>query len=187
VSDPQDAGPPPAADDPPEPPPAPDPYADIAFVRPNAAVPAPGTSWRWRDVLSSLDGGPAGSAGGATGSATGGEAAASDGGAPAAAQPRPQQPLSVLAAELRLAEVMPDGLNDRLRALAVRGRDRVKAETLVLAPEAIRTLRNRIRRDDGLRARLGRFVEARREAVARGRLKPEELRLYLVADVCLED
>lgn len=154
-----------------------DPYAGIDFSRPGGTGPAAGGAWRWRDVLSSID-----DAGGRKAEAAAEAAPAVPGGQPAS----DAGSLRDLVVELRLAQELPDSLDDRLKVLAARGKERSRLEVSGLVPDAVRLLRNRMRRDPGLRTRLVRFVEARREGAMRGRLVSDELRLYLVADAALE-
>lgn len=157
--------------------PAADPYAGIDFSRPGGSGPATGGAWRWRDVLSSID------------DAADRKAAAPAEAAPAVPADQPATEagsLRELVVELRLAKELPDSLDDRLKVLAARGKERSRLEVSGLVPDAVRLLRNRMRRDPGLRTRLVRFVEARREGAMRGRLVSDELRLYLVADAALD-
>lgn len=77
-------------------------------------------------------------------------------------------------------------MNDRLTALAARGKERARLEVSGLVPDAVRLLRNRMRREPALRSRLVRFVETRRAVALRGRLVPDELRLFLVADAAMD-
>lgn len=159
-----------------------DPYAGIDFSRPGGSGPAPGGAWRWRDVLSSIDDG---------------SGRKSEPAAPATAAPEPGAPpseqsaadaisLRELVLELRLAQELPDSMNDRLTALAARGKERARLEVSGLVPDAVRLLRNRMRREPALRSRLVRFVETRRAVALRGRLVPDELRLFLVADAAMD-
>lgn len=157
--------------------PAADPYAGIDFSRPGGSGPATGGAWRWRDVLSSID------------DAADRKAAAQAEAAPTVPADQPATEagsLRELVVELRLAQELPDSLDDRLKVLAARGKERSRLEVSGLVPDAVRLLRNRMRRDPGLRTRLVRFVEARREGAMRGRLVSDELRLYLVADAALD-
>lgn len=165
-----------------------DPYAGIDFSRPGGTGPAAGGAWRWRDVLSSIDDGGGGRKPDAGADAA--PAGVTDTG-PATAAPAGQSAgdagsLRDLVVELRLAQDLPDSMGDRLKVLAARGKERSRLEVSGLVPDAVRQLRNRMRRDPGLRTRLVRFVEARREGAMRGRLVSDELRLYLVADAALD-
>lgn len=164
-----------------------DPYAGIDFSRPGGTGPAAGGAWRWRDVLSSIDDGggrkpDAGADAAPAGMADTGPATAT----PAGQSAGDAGSLRDLVVELRLAQELPDSLDDRLKVLAARGKERSRLEVSGLVPDAVRLLRNRMRRDPGLRTRLVRFVETRREGAMRGRLVSDELRLYLVADAALE-
>lgn len=165
----------------------PDPYAGIDFSRPGGTGPVTGGAWRWRDVLSSID---EGGRGRSEADEPPEPASNVPAGATSAAQPvqggADGNTLRELVIELRLGQDLPDTMADRLKVLAARGKERSRLEVGGLVPDAVRLLRNRMRRDPALRARLVRFVETRREGALRGRLVSDELRLYLVADAALD-
>jgi hypothetical protein len=73
-----------------------------------------------------------------------------------------------------------------LRTMASRSRDQARRGTRDLLPEEVRAMRRKLTADPDLRASIVRFVEARRESAARGRLLGNEARVYLVADAALE-
>ena len=136
-----------------------DPFADLQIDRTSAPAGGPAGGWSWKQVLSSLD----------------------------SKGPNPEnQRIMALLTELELERAIDDALLDRLRALAGRSRDQARRGTREAVTNSVKAMRLKLTMDPDLRALVVRFVEARREAAARGRLTGHEARVYLVADAAFE-
>ena len=136
-----------------------DPFADLQIDRAGAPAGAQAGAWSWKQVLSSLD----------------------------SKEPNPDnQRIMALLSELDLEGAIDDSLLDRLRAMASRSRDQARRGTREAVTNCVKAMRLKLTMDADLRAIVVRFVEARREAAARGRLHGHEARIYLVADAAFE-
>lgn len=136
-----------------------DPFADLQIDRAGAPAGGQAGAWSWKQVLSSLD----------------------------SKGPNPDnQRIMALLTELNLDRAIDDALLDRLRAMASRSRDQARRGTREAATNSVKAMRLKLTMDADLRAIIVRFVEARREAAARGRLSGHEARIYLVADAAFE-
>ena len=91
-----------------------------------------------------------------------------------------------LVKELALDKAIDNNNLEKLRAMANRSRDQARRGTREMLAEEVRAMRRKLTSDPDLRVAIVRFVEARREAAARGRLAGNEARVYLVADAALE-
>jgi hypothetical protein len=136
-----------------------DPFAELQIGRAVKPPTEAGGGWSWKQVLSTLD-------------EKGAKAESSR--------------IASLFTELGLEEAVHDKLLDRLRTMASRSREQARRGARELLPDQVRAMRHKLRADPELRASIVRFVEARREAAARGRLAGNEARVYLVADAALE-
>jgi hypothetical protein len=136
-----------------------DPFAELQIGRPVKPPTEAGGGWSWKQVLSTLD-------------EKGAKAESSR--------------IANLFTELGLEDAVHDKLLDRLRTMASRSREQARRGARELLPDQVRAMRHKLRADPDLRASIVRFVEARREAAARGRLAGNEARVYLVADAALE-
>jgi methyl-accepting chemotaxis protein len=136
-----------------------DPFAELQIGR--AAKPPSETAggWSWKQVLSTLD----------------------EKGAKAETTR-----IATVFNQLNLEAAVDDKILDRLRTMASRSRDQARRGTRDLLPDQVRAMRQKLTADPDLRATIVRFVEARRESAARGRLAGNEARVYLVADAALE-
>lgn len=136
-----------------------DPFADLQIDRAGAPAGGQAGAWSWKQVLSSLD----------------------------SKGPNPDnQRIMALLTELDLERAINDTLLDRLRAMASRSRDQARRGTRDAATNSVKAMRLKLTMDADLRATVVRFVEARREAAARGRLNGHEARIYFVADAAFE-
>jgi hypothetical protein len=136
-----------------------DPFADLQIDRAGASAGTQAGAWSWKQVLSSLD----------------------------SKEPNPDnQRIMALLSELDLEGAIDDPMLDRLRAMASRSRDQARRGTREAVTNCVKAMRLKLTMDADLRAIVVRFVEARREAVARGRLNGHEARIYLVADAAFE-
>lgn len=136
-----------------------DPFADLQIDRSGTPAGAQAGAWSWKQVLSSLD----------------------------SKEPNPDnQRIMALLGELDLEGAIDDPLLERLRAMASRSRDQARRGTREAVTNVVKAMRLKLTMDADLRAVVVRFVEARREAAARGRLNGNEARIYLVADAAFE-
>lgn len=136
-----------------------DPFADLQIDRAGAPAGGQAGAWSWKQVLSSLD----------------------------SKGPNPDnQRIMALLTELDLERTMDDAVLDRLRVMASRSRDQARRGTREAVTNSVKAMRLKLTMDADLRAIVVRFVEARREAAARGRLNGHEARIYLVADAAFE-
>jgi hypothetical protein len=136
-----------------------DPFAELQIGRAPKPPTEAGGGWSWKQVLSTLD--------------------------EKGAKAETTRIASVFN-ELGLESAVTDKILDRLRTMASRSRDQARRGTRDLLPEEVRAMRRKLTADPDLRASIVRFVEARRESAARGRLLGNEARVYLVADAALE-
>ena len=136
-----------------------DPFAELQAPRGDGQKPSLEAGWSWKQVLSTLD-------------AKGAQAEAAR--------------IAGLLKDMGLDNAIDDTMLDRLRVLATRSRDQARRSTREALPVEVRAMRRRLTADPDLRASIIRFVEARREAAARGRLIGNEARVYLVVDAALE-
>ena len=136
-----------------------DPFEDLEIGRPPPAAGGNEGSWSWKQVLSTLD-------------AKGAKAETGR--------------IANLVRELSLEAAIPDRDLEKLRTAAGRSRDLGRRTTREVAPEEVRAMRRKLVSDPDLRGSIVRFVEERREAIAKGRLIGNEARVYLVADAALE-
>ena len=136
-----------------------DPFSELQIGRTQPVSPDAETGWSWKQVLSTLD-------------AKGVKAETGR--------------IAELLTELDLIAALTDGALEKLIAMAGRSRDEARRSTRELVPNEVRAMRRKLTSDPDLRASIVRFVEARREAAARGRLVGNEARVYFVADAALE-
>ncbi len=136
-----------------------DPFAELQIGRSPPQSSGSENGWSWKQVLSTLD-------------EKGGKSE--------------QIKVSDLLKELGLETAISDSDLDKLRALANRSRDQARRGTREMVPNEVRAMRRKLTSNPELRASVVRFVDARREAAARGKLAGNEARVYLVADAALE-
>lgn len=136
-----------------------DPFAELQIGRPPPSGPTSENGWSWKQVLSTLD----------------------EKGAKTEANR-----IGDLVKELALDKAIDNNNLEKLRAMANRSRDQARRGTREMLAEEVRAMRRKLTSDPDLRVAIVRFVEARREAAARGRLAGNEARVYLVADAALE-
>jgi hypothetical protein len=136
-----------------------DPFSGLSLDANGVPLRQSGGDWSWKEVLSTLDS----------------KAKTSD-----------ANKIKAIFSEMSISQRIDENVLERLRTLATRGRDKARQATREAAPETVRAMRRRMVSDPDLRAALVRFVESRREAVARSRVGGDEARLYLVVDAALD-
>jgi hypothetical protein len=137
-----------------------DPFAELEIGRrPPPAAGATEGAWSWKQVLSTLD-------------AKGAKAETGR--------------IANLVRELSLESVLSEPDLEKLRKAANRSRDQARRATRDMLGPQVRSMRHKLVSDPDLRASIVRFVEGRREAMAKGRIIGNEARVYLVADAALE-
>ncbi|GIU67368.1 polar localization protein tipN [Candidatus Phycosocius spiralis] len=136
-----------------------DPFAELQTDRNAAANSGRKGNWSWKQVLSTLD-----SKDGSTETSM----------------------VSALVSDLGLDLSLNETALEELNGLASRSRDQARRAVRNIIPTKVLAMRHRLSSDTDLRGAIVRFVEARREAASRGRLRDHEARLYFTADAALE-
>lgn len=85
-----------------------------------------------------------------------------------------------------LKTILSDVVLDRFMQIYARSAQKARVQTQMALPNQINALNRRMAENLELRANLVRFVEERREAARLGRVKDDDLRLYLFADAALD-
>jgi hypothetical protein len=136
-----------------------DPFAELQTDRSGAPSSGESGSWSWKQVLSTLD-------------AKGGSTEA--------------EMVSALVSDLGLDITLNEAALDRLNALASRSREQARRAVRDMIPNGVLAIRQRLNSDKDLKGAVARFIEARRDAAAAGRLSDQEARLYFTADAAFE-
>ena len=134
-----------------------DPFAGASFRSSTISHSSP-NDWNWRDVLSAID----------------------------QKKSRQKQDHSLqIISELELDKVISDVVLDRLALAHVRDTEKGRIQTNLAIPRQIAKLKQFMAEDMELRSFIVRFVEERNENATRGRLRGNEMRLYLAGRAAL--
>lgn len=134
------------------------PFGDFRFSQ-NRAQNNANPNWTWREVLTSID-----------------ETKTNNN----------SNVINNIIDDFGLKTILSDVVLDRFMQIYSRSAQKARGQTQMALPNQIALLNRRMAENLELRAQLVKFVESNREAIRQGKVKGDELRVYLFADAALE-